>query len=158
MTVTLRPTVESHIWELSDTMRLADVIEVGLAREGSPFQVLSESVACTKDAITAVDEEGLVIAIYGCSFGEGYAFPWMLSSPLVQHHGVEAVRLARAFVRSWLSEARAKNIPMLCNYVNRENHSARRFIQAMGFTIFQSPGPGPFDFFYQLCANPQPSC
>ncbi len=94
--------------------------------------------------MTAVDDDGRVVAILGCSFGAGYAFPWMLSSALVRQHGKAAVSLAQMMVEEWKEQAVKQGIPMLCNYINRENHSARRYVQALGFTdISSSPGPGP---------------
>ncbi len=157
MNVALVSTTEEHIVELGQTMRLADVIEVGLAREGSPYEVLSVSVGCTQNPMTAVDDDGRVVAILGCSFGAGYAFPWMLSSALVRQHKKAAISLAQMMVEEWMEEAREKGIPMLCNYINRDNHSARRYVQGLGFTIFNSPGPGPFDFFFQLVTPCAPS-
>lgn len=151
LSLSLRPTAQTDIWMLADTMRLADVIECGLSAPGlSLHEIIRRSVELTHQPLTAVDREGEVVAIFGCSFEESRGYPWMLSTPYVTLHARALITLGRQQVAGWAAQA-----PFLCNWIHKENFSARRYITRLGFSIFPAPN-GDFDFFF-LCATPSPS-
>lgn len=148
MKLTLRPTANTDVWFLSENMRLMDQLECGLSRPGVPLlDCIRESVETTQEPLTAVDPEGEPVAIFGCAFSQERAYPWMLSSPQIKHYARDVVLHGRFCVSEWHALARELEVRLLCNWIHKKNHSARRFVQALGFTILPAPN-GDFDFFY----------
>lgn len=152
LSLSLRPTVNTDVWFLTENMRLADQIECGLACPGtSLYEILARSVETTDAPWTAVDADGEVVAIFGCAFENKQAYPWMLSTPYISKHARACIELGRICMEAWTVLARAREVPILCNYIHKTNHSARRFITRLGFTILPAPN-GDFDCFF-LCVN-----
>jgi hypothetical protein len=148
MKLTLRPTTQTDVWFVAENMRIADQIECGLSRPGqSVWHTLHESVKLTENPLTAVDPEGEPVAIFGCAFDHTRAYPWMLSTPYIRLFPRECLVLGRRITTDWADSAVERGIPMLCNWIHKENLSARRFVESLGFTILPAP-TGDFDFFY----------
>lgn len=95
-------------------------------------------------ALTARDQQGRIVGIFGIVQGGGVLSPWMLCTRLIENHRVEAYRQARRFLRVLLSEAPPR--ALLTNRIAKSSHSARRYVESLGFVVV--PTAGAFDLFF----------
>lgn len=115
---------EVRLWGVTDEEALLSSIQSGLS-------------------FAAREPSGDLVAVFGFSQTDAQVHPWLLSTPLVERHGKEAVRLARDL----MEETRAATDKLVCNWVGKSAYRNRAFLRAVGFTILHTPG-SPFDFFY----------
>lgn len=83
-----------------------------------------------------------LVALWGITVGPDFWGPWLLASDHIEKHQREAVRRARRAVRH------LKTLPRTVgNYIGKHATSNRKFVEALGFVIIESPS-GDHDFFY----------
>jgi hypothetical protein len=128
-------------------LRQSDLEELEITNPGKdPLEVLLHSCRMSQLNYAAVDiDTGSVIAIFGVAFGNGYTIPWMLSSPDVKAYGRQAIRIARRWLRDVVAIADGGPIG---NFIAKNNTSARKYIQALGFVIEPLADNEHLDFFY----------
>jgi hypothetical protein len=135
-----------------------DAFELNLrdedAREVSPGwrEALAITIAA-EEAVAYRDREGNLLALYGLCVFSNEASPWLLCSPLVERHKATVWRRAKRLMRALQAH---RGDRLIYNFIPKDSHGNRRFVQALGFRILPSPRDG-FDLFYLPCANPQPS-
>lgn len=126
-----------------ETLTRADLDAIQLrpedAREVSPGWKES---ALGPASCAALDDQGRVVAIGGAVLGPEEVGVWLLCSDLVGNH---RVTLGRAILR--VLEALRQDSRLVFNYIPKDSHGNRRFVERLGFRILPSPGEGP-DFFY----------
>ena len=129
-------------------MRGADVSEVALTCPNmDPLDVTHLSVEGSDAAAVAVAPDGEVLSVFGLAYSSDsptVAYIWMLSSEGITRHAKEALRHGRRVIE-WAR--RRAGSRLLCNYIARDNTSARAYIQRLGATIVHNP-VGSFDFFF----------
>lgn len=127
------------------TLRDSDVRELALVHPGkAPFDAVMESIAVSKQAWIALNMDGPV-AVFGYAVNDSLLVPWMLCDKRVSQHGRDALRLGAAWVALFKKEAGPRQVS---NWIAKDNASARRFIQRLGFVIEPRPDVPNFDFFF----------
>ncbi|NCT81910.1 MAG: hypothetical protein GXC94_02090 [Comamonadaceae bacterium] len=127
-------------------LRQEDLEELRLYPNSDPERQLLQSIELSAEATTVLDKDGNVITVVGIAedpSGER-AYPWMLSSALIEKHAKDAVRAGLSLVAAWRLGYPDK---LLCNYIGKTSLRNRAFIQRLGFRIVPAPS-GDFDFFY----------
>jgi hypothetical protein len=85
-----------------------------------------------------------LVAMFGIAMAPDLLGPWLLCSDHIERHKRHVMRRARVWVQrlhDW------QNAPTVGNYIGKQAHSNRKFVQALGFLIIPSPS-GAHDFFY----------
>jgi hypothetical protein len=129
-----------HIDELAHTMCKEDAAECWAAGHRKPYEALARSVKLSPGSLT-----GLADGQVGCIFGVGAASiltgvgsPWMLGSPVLQYH-------AKVFLRAnkvWLADEQLR-WDKLINFVDIRHRRAVRWLDWLGFTLFDPAPYGP---------------
>jgi hypothetical protein len=143
--LTYRTSVPSDAYML--ILSEQDQAEVDLVRgELSSIDLVAESIRISETCVTVLNQLGLVVSVFGLrDIPEiGCAAPWMLSSSLLKLHAREVMVTARKVVTQWRADSRPK-----FNWIATANHSAKAFIQRLGFVIVPHTEERPgFDFFF----------
>lgn len=93
-------------------------------------------------SVAAVDTEGRVVAVFGIVEGAREVGVWLLCSDLVDNHRATLWRHAKGFVKLLRKDPR-----LAFNFIPKDSHGNRRFVERLGFRILPTPG-GTHDFFY----------
>ena len=132
------PTTTEHVLELAETMRLEDQAEVWASAHYTPWDALVASIGFTDETYTGL-ADGHVLCIFGAgkmTLTSDTAYPWMLSSFLVEKH-----------MRAWARGSKlafnfmTRDVDHLKNYVDARYTVAVRWLAWLGFTIHD---PEPF--------------
>jgi hypothetical protein len=126
-----------------------DAFELALREEDSRevsegWRVSLALAIAAGEGVAYRDSEGHLLALFGLSVFDKEASPWLLCSPLIEQHKVAVWRRARRIVASFRKDANGR---LVYNYIPKDSHGNRAFVQALGFRILPSPRDG-FDLFY----------
>lgn len=135
--------------EPEDAFRLVlceqDARERALRGHPKPQEAFAEALAALPLSIAAEDQEGRVVACGGIAETKEWVSPWLLFSDLAVRHKFTLLKAARRVVKGLVEDTNGGR--MVFNYIGKESHEAREFVQRLGFRILPSPA-GPFDLFY----------
>ena len=112
-------------------MRECDAAEVRACGH-DPLEAARRSVAQSLLCWSAFEGDKL-ICILGCapiSLVSGIGSPWMLGTPLLDKHSRILVRVTPRYIGTML-----KAFPHLVNYVHTHNHTSKRWLRRIGFTL-----------------------
>tara|TARA_Y100000310_G_scaffold25627_1_gene24512 strand:+ start:7915 stop:8385 length:471 start_codon:yes stop_codon:yes gene_type:complete len=132
------PTTKKHVKALARNMRQADVDEVWATAHFTPLAAVKFGWQTSREVTTGL-ADGVVLCIFGIAqrtVMSDTGIPWMLTTHYLPLH-------ARAVLRAnkgWIERARA-NYPLLMNYVDVRNRVAIRWLEWLGFELFD---PEPF--------------
>lgn len=131
--VSVVPVSASHVKTVARRMRKADRDEVAKASGKTPVQALTYSLRKSSAAWT-VTINGRAEAIFGVgavNILAGVGAPWLLGTDVVSRH-------AAGFLRGSLQwrDQLLRHYPVLRNLVDVDNGVSLRWLQWMGFTIF----------------------
>ena len=142
------PTTIEHVQELTVNMRREDRAEIWASAHYTPWEALAASISFTDETYTGL-ADGQVLCIFGAgkmTLTSDTAFPWMLSSILVDDHLMAWARgskLAFNFM--------TQDVDHLKNYVDARYTVAVRWLAWLGFTIHPAEPFGieqlPFHLF-----------
>lgn len=138
--------------DLAPRLRDIDMIEVK-AVAGSlwtPEAALAQSIKLSESP-TAVVVDGVIDMVYGVTEPVAtpkHGVPWMLSAGRVlEEEPRQFLRASRDIFTAW-----TKRYHMLGNWVHADNHTAKRWLEWLGFTIrppsHSFPGGHPMQYFY----------
>ena len=130
--VIFRPPTISDLDSLAADMRPLDVKECEIVAGLAPREALQEAVNVCENA-TAVEVEGKVICIFGCSEGSflgNDGHPWMLSCDGIERYFRVVLTCAPRFFGEM-----TQTFEHLSNVVHADNHSAIRFLRWCGFSF-----------------------
>lgn len=108
----------------------------------NPAVALMDSLELSRSAWAATDAGGLV-ALFGHSEDDLGVHPWMVCSRAVKRHPRPLLGLSRLAVDGW----RSLGVPVW-NYISKQAHTNRRFVEHLGFVIEPLPHHPRFDRFY----------
>lgn len=138
--LTVHPLTPDRIVPCALELRASDRAEMEAAGIDDTAAMLMEAVPHCAWANVA-EWNGRPVFMYGVrpmSGGE-IGVPWMLSTV----HLDAAERDAVAWLARRVVNRMRREYPVLTNMVHAENHEAIRFIEALGFTVFEElTGPG----------------
>lgn len=120
---------------LAAHMREADREEVEAATGESPYEALVDGLRISTHAFAA-ERDGRLIALWGftpISLLSGIGVPWMLGTDEVYRCGRSLTRVAKASF-----EHVQPLYPVLLNYVDARNTRAIRWLQFVGFQVFEA--------------------
>ena len=140
MTYRVVPTNLDHVYELSHTMRSADVRECWAMNHFAPLDALKHSLYYTRMPKTGL-YNGRVMCIWGVgkiSYLSKEGIPWMLTSSLVDSHYREFLRSGLRCLKDIKKEA-----VTLVNMVDVRNRKSIRWLKWLGFTIHDPVPFGP---------------
>lgn len=137
-----RTSLPEDAGELAPNLREADVEEINAANDLGPFMSLYGGFAHSKPAMTVVDDDGTVMAMYG-------VVPLKLESPLKQG-AIWFLSSDKMFERMGKKKYFMKHcrnqIDEICqgydkviNFVYEKNTKHIRWIKAMGFKVADKP-------------------
>lgn len=132
MRVTFRPPTHSDLDFVAAHMRPLDVKECRIVAGLDPREALEEAVNICDTAL-AVDVDGTVIAIFGCSEGSflgNDGHPWMLSIEGIERYARIVLTCAPRFFAEM-----QRAFEHLSNVVHADNLSAIRFLRWCGFSF-----------------------
>lgn len=90
-------------------------------------------------------EGGELLALFGIQPGPGVLGPWLLCARGIRRHQRELMRRARRVVHALRQSAQAGTL--VYNYIPKDSHGNRRFVERLGFVILPAPGDGQDLFF-----------
>lgn len=133
LVVSLEPTVEADIIELSATMRDIDKQECYITAAGmSIYSVLKLSCAMTAKPLTG-RVNGKLVAVFGVSKLSALSsqgVPWLLGTDLVERYAFAFARKNRIIVKQWQEQ-----FPVMRNFVHADNEISIRWLRWLGFEI-----------------------
>lgn len=103
---------------------------------------LRDSLELSQHAWAATDKTG-VVALYGLAADETGVHPWLICSGAAKGHPRALLGLGKRIV----SGLRALEAPVW-NYISKNAHTNRRFVEHLGFVIEPLPDHPRFDRFY----------
>lgn len=140
-----RPSTRKDAERLSTRLRDADVREIMACGRETVLDSLLAGLQVSDTCETIVDQDGLPLAMYGCS---KIGCIWMLASDDLLGHKTEFLRRSREIV-----EELQVRYGRLWNAVWAENHEHIKWLRWCGFTIepepFYLPTQQPFLSFYK---------
>lgn len=133
---------------LAPRLRAEDAVELELATGKTPLEALKESLEVSAEAFAA-EADGVVVALWGCSFQNGAGSPWMVGSPEVLNYPVTFVAIGRVAVDRW-----SRSCSVLHNLTHTENTVHHRWLRHIGFSFAPDvvpcgPAEAPFLHFYR---------
>lgn len=108
----------------------------------SPEAALRDSLAISGRA-WAGTIDGRVVALLGVSQDDTGVHPWLMSDSALAGRKRAVLGLGRGIV-DWLREFRAP----VWNFISKDAHGSRRFVEHLGFVIEPLPDNPRFDRFY----------
>lgn len=127
--------------ELVVKMRQADIDELTALGIQDFVECVRGSVARSVFAYT-IEADGEIVAIMGVAPALGLfdaiGLPWMLGTDLVRRHQRVLMRACRPYIQRML-----RAYPHLFNVVHAENHTAKRWLKRVGFTLQPAEPFGP---------------
>ena len=132
--ITYRQASIEDVHDLTPRLRASDKEEC-LHYAGPHYEssLVESVVACGDRAEAALDPDGKVIAILGCSSEHKYPFigvPFMVGSDDIEKYPKHALTDARARTKVW-----AEEFPLLLNMVYAENTQTIKWLKRVGYTI-----------------------
>lgn len=131
---------------LREPAKPADAYELEL-RDDDAREVSEGWRARITDAIKAGetwayrDSQGRLVILGGVAkLSNEIWSPWMLCSPLLEHHKVFVKKEARRVVQDLLTQMPVD--ASLCNLIPKDSPRNRAFIESLGFRIYTTPGEG----------------
>lgn len=144
-TYEIREATEEDAIDLAPRIRQADLDEVAAVFVGSVEDALLESINSSPDP-----KAGVINGVVECLFGVGTSSllsvkgsPWMLASGNLKNHAKPFLRESREYINS----LKADYIEM-SNFVDARNSDAIRWLQWLGFEIYEPKPYGPKDFMF----------
>jgi hypothetical protein len=119
---------------IAPRMREADIVEVQRSSGFAPLEALVRSFMASDGGARTVVIDGEPAAMYGVvrvSAPALIGIPWLLTTESVERAPMAFFRLMRATTEEWLGE-----FPTLMQFVDEEHVSARRFLSALGFSLY----------------------
>ncbi len=132
---------EAHARELAPRMRAADAAEVLASGGLSPLDALLESLRASTWAWAALFD-GQLGALFGVAEGPFLmfrAYPWALTSDVVERHQGAFLRACRVVLEAWTEQ-----YPLLEQAVDARYGAALRWAAHLGFQV---DPPAPFGVF-----------
>lgn len=129
--ILIRRTQLEDIALLAENMRTSDVAEVRACGH-EPLEAVQRSVAHSLLCWSAF-ADGELACILGCapiSIVSGIGSPWMLGTPVLDAQSRVLVRLTPRYIAEML-----KAFPHLVNHVHAHNHTSKRWLRRIGFTL-----------------------
>lgn len=120
------------------TLRWDDLLEVSADWRAR----IETEIAQPDTTAVAIWDGDELLCLAGVTRGPAFVGPWMLASPSISKFPLETIKRARNFVR-YLRDVEGT----VGNYIGKQASNNRKFIEALGFVIIESPS-GDHDFFY----------
>lgn len=133
--VTFVPATEAHAREIAANLRPADAAEVRASDGLDPLEALLVALEWSDPGTAqAALVDGQLMAVCGVvrgSLGEnGVAYPWLLTTPVVDRHRAAFLRASRAVLAGW-----AATYPRLEQYIDARYLQALRWADWLGFQV-----------------------
>jgi hypothetical protein len=125
-----RPTPEA-LRKIADNLSQADRAELAALGLQDAHRVIREAVRQCREAYVA-SWDGEPQAVFGVSDhaqSDRIGIPWMLSTGTGSRHASEFMDISRKVIAAWSPMYLA-----LANIVSEQHHTARRWLEALGFT------------------------
>ena len=132
--LSILPTTQKDIEELSSKLRKSDIEEVLASHNFAPKEAVSVSVELSTHSY-AVRVNNALVMIYGVSMlhDKNGASPWMLATDELQKHAIKFYRITKKHV-----DEMYKQYGYLENYVDARNALSIRWLKWLGFTIHKA--------------------
>lgn len=123
-------------------MREADREEMVAAAACGPLVGLQRSLDMSHEACVArVDEKA--VCVFGLGVGSylsGIMRPWLMGTPEIEQHGRIFLRSNRVLVQDWAARFDLEN------WVDARHTVSIRWLQWLGFTVYDPAPFGPFQY------------
>lgn len=125
-----RPSEEEDVLRLAPKVRQQDVRELQAAAGYEPLLALHLSYTSSDESHTIIAPDGEVVGMFGvCPTNDPLlGVPWLLASDRLPE-------VSREFIPQsldWVNQVNSK-YPVLCNYVDKRNTVAIRWLKWLGF-------------------------
>lgn len=100
-----------------------------MGREAAPVDYLREAVAHATESLSARAEDGSCLAIIGYFATGDVAHPWMIPSDKLAAYARETMHYSKIYVETLVHRY------TLCNFLSAHNHTAKRYLERLGFTF-----------------------
>jgi hypothetical protein len=132
------PATQAHARSLGINMRDSDAAEVWASSGFLPVEAVEMSIKLSAKS-WAMTIDGEVAAVFGVADGsllDGVAYPWALTSDLVDRHPREFY-LASVAVLDYFRSL----YPILVNAIDTRNKKSLRWARRVGFKVAAEPTP-----------------
>ena len=132
----IQPAQPEHAIWLGLNMRREDAEEIHASHGLDPMTAAHGSLIYGDTLTGLVDGE--VACLFGCrglSLMSTVGVPWLLGTPLVEHHARAFCKRNRVMIKIWL-----QRYETLVNWVDDRNETSKRWLQWLGFTL-EDPRP-----------------
>lgn len=130
MSITFRPATDDDALHVGENLRESDRLELSRGGNDDPLKSPLKSLHKSLIAWTMV-REGRAIAVFGVAPFKGHettGIVWLLGTPELERAAKSLVMGGRYYVGLM-----SRLFPHLCNAVDVENSSTRRWLRALGF-------------------------